>query len=150
MSDLSKFKIHLDIQLRFRDTDAMGHINNAAYLSYLELARMQYWETLSGSRDYSLVDFILVRAEIDYRSAAKLGDFVRVYIRVNRLGRSSWDFEYKVLDQSSGRLIAEAKTVQCSFDYAKSKVKRLDPAMRRKIAEFEDIPAGGEPAVKAA
>lgn len=145
MSELGDFKMHLDIQLRFRDTDAMGHVNNAAYLTYLELARMHYWETLSGSRDFSAVDFILVRAEIDYRAAARLGDFIRVYIRASRLGGSSWDFEYKVVDQASGKLFAEAKTVQCSYDYAKGKVKRLDPAMRRKMAEFDNVRAG-EPA----
>lgn len=136
---LSDYKVRLDLQLRFRDTDAMGHVNNAVYLSYLELARMKYWETLLAARDYSAVDFILARVEIDYRSPAKLGTELEVGIRAANFKGSSWDFEYRVVEKESGRLVAEARTVQCFYDYAKGRVKRMDPEVRRRLAEFEGL-----------
>ena len=75
-SDIASYKVHVDIQVRFRDTDAMRHVNNAVYLSYLELARMQYWKSLTGLKGYSLVEFIIARVQIDYRSPVKMGYFV--------------------------------------------------------------------------
>lgn len=139
---LSDYKVRLDLQLRFRDTDAMGHVNNAVYLSYLELARMKYWETLVGARDYSAVDFILARVEIDYRSPAKLGTKLEVGIRAANLKGSSWDFEYRIFEKGSGRLVVEARTVQCFYDYSSGKVRRMDPEVRRKLSEFEGLKEG--------
>ena len=46
---------------RFRDTDAMGHINNAVYITYLEVGRQEYWKALENLTDYRRVPFILKR-----------------------------------------------------------------------------------------
>ena len=135
------FKTFIDVQVRFRDTDAMAHVNNAVYLSYLELARMRYWTELTGSRDYRGVDFILARAEIDYRSPVTVDEEVRVWVRVCELRRSSFLFEYRLEEKGSGRLVAQAKTVQACYDYAARKVKRLDDPVRRAIAAREGLPA---------
>ena len=131
------YKLHIDVQVRFRDTDAMGHVNNAVYLSYLELARMRYWRELTGLKDFSKIDMILARVEIDYRSPAKVDTDLRVWIRVPEVMRSSFLFDYRLEDLADGRLIAEAKSVQCLFDYALHKVKRMDPSLRDRIVEFE-------------
>ncbi|MBI4057333.1 MAG: acyl-CoA thioesterase [Elusimicrobia bacterium] len=135
--DLSGYKIKLPIQVRFRDTDAMGHVNNAVFLSLLELARVEYWATVTGSRDYTSMQFILVRVEIDFRSPIKLGDDICVYIRTSKMGRSSWEFDYKIMDRHGDRLVAEAKTVQCCFDYQRNKVQRMTDEFRKKMEEFD-------------
>ncbi|MBI4052378.1 MAG: acyl-CoA thioesterase [Elusimicrobia bacterium] len=137
--DLSKYKVHLDVQVRFRDTDAMGHVNNAVYLSYLELVRMKYWEVLSGVKDFSRADFILVHVDIDYRSPVRVGEEIRIYVRASGLGRSSWEFEYKIVEQGTGRLVVEARSVQCCYDYEKNKVKRMEDSFKRKMAEFDEL-----------
>lgn len=135
------FKLKVPVQVRFRDTDAMGHVNNAVYLSYLEYARVKYWEQVLGTRDLADIDFILARAEIDFRSPVRLGEDVEVQIRTSELKRSSWTFEYRVVSKLDGRLVAEATTVQACYDYAKGRVKKLDDDRRRTIAEFENDPA---------
>lgn len=134
---MTPFNAHVDVQVRFRDTDAMGHVNNAVYLSYLELARMHYWSRLTGLRDYKKVDFILARAEIDYRSQGLVDEDLRVWIRVAEMRRSSFVFDYRVEARPSGRLVAEARTVQACFDYAAQKVKRLSDDFRRAVSAFE-------------
>jgi acyl-CoA thioester hydrolase len=138
---MSDFKLRVPIQIRFRDTDAMGHVNNAVFLTYLELARMKYWEQITGAKDYSRVDFILASAEIDFRSPLKLGEEVAVHTRVSALSRSSFAMEYRVVAGKAERLVAEASTVQACYDYEKGKVKRLEEDTRRAIAEFENDPA---------
>ena len=135
------FKLKVPLQVRFRDTDAMGHVNNAVYLSYLELARMKYWEMITGLKDFSKVDLILANLEIDYRSPLMLGEDAEVQARVSELGRAGFTMEYRIVAGKAGRLIAEAATGLACYDYEKGRVKRLSEEIRRAIAEFENDPA---------
>ena len=59
----------LQVEIPYRDVDAMGHLNNVAYLAYLEWARQKYWLAMRGSSNFWDIDFVVVRAEIDYRAA---------------------------------------------------------------------------------
>lgn len=133
------YKTTLDIQTRFRDTDAMGHINNAVYLSYLELARMEYMKEVLGVTDYNGVDFILARAEIDFKSQAKAGDALTVGARVTALGGASFTMDYRVVQKGTSRLVAVAKSVQVAYDYKGGKVKRVSSEFRRKVREHDGI-----------
>jgi acyl-CoA thioester hydrolase len=133
----SDFKLTVDIQVRFRDTDAMGHINNAVYLAYLELARMAYWVKISESHDYSKVNFILGRVQIEYKSPGKLGDSLVVGVRCPEIRGASFDFEYLVWEKSSLRLIAEARTTQVMYDYRQAKPMRLPQEYRGRMLAFE-------------
>ncbi len=54
-----EFTVVHEILPRFRDTDAMGHINNAVYVTYLEVARQAYWRQLDAHSDYRRVPFTL-------------------------------------------------------------------------------------------
>jgi len=75
---------------RFRDTDAMGHINNAVYVTYLEVARQEYWRSLSGALDYGRVPFILAHVTIDFRSEALVSDILLVGVRCEWVGSKSF------------------------------------------------------------
>ncbi len=114
------------VQVRWRDLDALGHVNNAVYLSYLELARLAYVSALlpPGAeldpntwlpRDFP---FILAHLEIHYRSPAVLTDRLQVAIHVSKVGRKSFVFEYAITDTVSGRLIADGHSTQVCYDYA--------------------------------
>ncbi|MBI3300401.1 MAG: acyl-CoA thioesterase [Elusimicrobia bacterium] len=131
------YKVSVDVQVRFRDTDAMGHVNNAVYLSYLELARLHYWRTVTGSRDIKAIDIIVARVEIDYRAAVMLDTELACWVRVSEWGRSSFTMEYRLEEKGAGRLMAQAKTVQACFDYAAGKVKRVPEEFRRKAEALE-------------
>ena len=132
------FKAFVDAQTRFRDTDAMGHVNNAVYLSFLELARMHYWIRHTGVTDHRRIGFILARVEIDYRSPAYAGEELRVWLRVTELRGSSFVFAYRVEEKASGRLVAEAVSVQAGYDYEAGRVRRLTEEFRGKVLAFEE------------
>lgn len=121
------------LEVRFRDCDAMGHVNNAVYLTYLEQARFNHWRAAGLARptipsapaaDARAADdvpgVIVARVEIDYRHAAKFGDVLRIDIGVAAIGRTSFTYEYEIHD-AAGVLIAAARTVIVRFDYAAGK-----------------------------
>ena len=135
MKDL--YTVTAEIQVRFRDTDAMGHVNNAVYLSYLELARIHYWRLLTKTRTRDSLAIILARSEVDYRYPATMEMDLLVHVRVSELKRSSFIMEYRVSQKGTGRLIAEARTVQACYDYAAGKVMRIPEVVRSGVLALE-------------
>jgi acyl-CoA thioester hydrolase len=133
------------MQIRFRDTDAMGHINNAVYVTFLEIARQEYWSQVMGIASYADCGLILARTEIDFRSPAFSGEPIEVAIRACRLGRSSFDFAYEIRHSTSGRLVAEALSVQVMYDYAAHCSRELSEAERSRMISFEGeiLPGSG-------
>ena len=141
------FPVAAPIEVRFRDLDGMGHVNNAVYLTYLEVARAHYWRALGESEWPRLRTYVVARAEIDYRSPAGLGDDLVCHLRVAGFGGRSFTMEYLLIDRCSGRTIAEARTVQAMFDYEAGASRPLDEQVKEAIRRFEgreipDRPAG--------
>jgi acyl-CoA thioester hydrolase len=118
--------VELPIQIRWRDLDALGHVNNAVYLSYFELARLAYVRALLGEaasidpRTLLPVEFQFILAEVTchYRSPATLGDQLTAAIWVTQVGRKSFIFEYRIKDEVTKRLVAEGCSTQVWYDYA--------------------------------
>ena len=91
------------IQVRFSDTDALGHVNHVAFAAHLETARV---EALAGLDALGVpLSTVVAHLEIDDRREIRLGQRVEVEMWVSAIGRSSWMYCYRVL-------AAEAQTVQ--------------------------------------
>ena len=127
------------MEVPYGDVDAMGHLNNVKYLAYLEWARQKYWLAMRGSKDFLDIDFVVARIEIDYRSSVEMGEVLDIEIHVTRTGSSSFDFTYRVTGPD-GRLVAEAKTTQVSFDWKSRRKTPLSEERRRQIEVFEKRP----------
>ncbi len=134
------FTIVQVIDPRFRDTDAMGHINNAAYITYLEVARQAYWRKFDGSANYRDVPFILARVECDFRSEALVNETLEVHIRCPWVGGKSFAFEYEIREQSAQRLVVAARTVQVCYDYVAKQSMLVPAALRAALERFEGRP----------
>src|SRR5262245_3295975 len=115
----------------------MGHINNAIYITYLEVARQEYWRKLIGKDDYRRVPFILERVECAFRSEALVSEVLDVAIRCAWIGNKSFSFVYEIREQASQRLVVEATTVQVCYDYAAKKSIPIPDALRRSVEAFE-------------
>ncbi len=92
--DLSKYKHRIEIFVRYDDLDTMRHVNNKVYLSYLEEARINYFEQSSGF-DKKTLDFkmVVARVDVSYRRPIEIGDKVELYTRCSRIGNKSVEFE---------------------------------------------------------
>lgn len=132
------FAVHCPVEVRFRDCDAMGHVNNAVYLTYLEIARFAYWKAAEIGRLQGDISYIIARVEIDFRASAVTGDVVDVALAVRAIGRTSFTMEYELRDQT-GRLLAQAKSVQVTYDYANQQSVPVPDAIRARISEFEGV-----------
>lgn len=126
------------LTVRFRDLDALNHVNNAVYLTYLEEARLAFSAEMGvdWARFHEL-GFVIARCEIDYRHPAVLGDTLRVELRVGDVGRSSFEFVYRMSRAGDGKLIAEARTTQVCFDFIHNRPARLPDTWRAALARHQ-------------
>jgi acyl-CoA thioester hydrolase len=119
--------------MRFGDTDALGHVNNASFAAYTELARLAFMRLLLGDTVRSL---ILARLSIDYRRQVTWGESLHVDSWVEKTGRSSMTLGQAVY--ADGTLAADVGSVVVYFDYANGKPLALTPAMRQQLAPYSN------------
>lgn len=122
----------VELPVRFRDLDPMGHVNNAVYATYLEHARARYFRDVVGEALHR-ADTVLAHLAIDYLAPVDLDDdAVTVSMRIPELGESSIPMEYEV--QVGPTVVATAETVQVTYDRAAGGSKPIPEAWRTAIA----------------
>jgi acyl-CoA thioester hydrolase len=121
--------------VEFRDLDALGHANNAVYLSYVESARVAYMQEVLGPLELKELG-IVAEARIAFRASSFLGETLAVGMRVAEIGGKSFRFEFEI-HGGDGRLIADGSTVHVTFDHATRTSIRVPDDWRRKIDAYE-------------
>lgn len=132
-----RFRFSTQMEVRWRDLDALNHVNNAVYFTYLEQARVHYLRELGVVPGTPAgIGFILAEARCQFKSPLTLGERVTVYVRVSELRNSSFIFEYR-MEGEEQRLAAEARTTQVCYDYENKCPVPISDEWRKAIADFE-------------
>ena len=143
------FRYEHPIEVRFVDTDALGHVNNAVYLSYLEAARAGYYAAVTGipfgtGESAAERTFVIAEAHVVYRSPAYFGETMIVGCRFEWTGRSSFGLAYKVRAEASAlgpaRVVADGETVQVMFDLGRNRVMRVPADLLAMFEAYEGRP----------
>ncbi len=120
------------IATRYPDYDTKGHVNNAVFLTYFEVARARAWlEAVHGDPDFP---FILAEATVTYVSEAKIGEELEIEITTGEVRTKAWVWEYVIRAVAGGREVARGKTVQVMFDYGAGKTMEIPRAVREALA----------------
>lgn len=135
--DPARLRHQVLVPVRFRDMDAMGHVNHAVYFSYMEYARQEFWFQLMADRGVRAFNFIVLKAECLYRSPAEIGETVVVRSGITRMGGSSFTWEYRLTDHATGREIALASTELVMYDYDSGKPTRIPQELRDRLESFQ-------------
>jgi acyl-CoA thioester hydrolase len=134
------YRVVFEHEILFRDLDALGHVNNVAFIAFLEDARVQYWKTLRRELSAKRIDFILAEITCRYHSPAHFGETLVVGIRAADLGHKSFRFVYRMEDKATGRLVVEGSSVQVMYDYERGQSIPLDDPTRKAMAAMEGCP----------
>ncbi len=138
------FAHRVEIDVRFADTDAMGHVNNAIYLTYCEMARIRYWTDVTGEPiapgHEGAESLILAEARITYRAPVFHGERVTVETRATRIGSASFTLEHRLTacpPDGASRLVATSESVMVRYDYATERPAPLGASFVAAIEGFE-------------
>lgn len=121
--------VYVEIEIPWRDIDAAGHVNNAAYFSYMESARVKAFRDVFGWHDPEEIEVIVAEATCTFLRPVRMGEQIVVEIRPGRIGSTSFAFDYEIVD-ADDRTVAEGETVQVTYDYEKEQKKPIPDRIR--------------------
>jgi len=136
---ISDYKYKTPIPIRFSDIDAVGHVNNAIYLTYFEIARLNYWREIIN---WNLREngVIVGRSEVNYLKPITLDDEIVCYVRTTRIGNSSFDMMHLLarVTPHGEEICTTGKTVCISYDYSLNKSVSIPLKEREKMIAYDE------------
>jgi len=135
------FKFYVEETVKFHEVDRMDVCNNAVYFNYFEDARLEYSKMIVnkfnlGKHFDDFPFFIMAHNEIDYYTPARLDDKLKIYTRVNFIGKASFGFEHFVI-REDGELIAHGRGVVVHIDTETQKPEKMPDEVALAIEKFE-------------
>lgn len=137
MSDSIAYRHRLVV--RFRDCDAMGHVNHAVYFTYFEQSRLTWWRSLGGGSGFPGAATNIVHAECDYRAPAFVHDELEVRLKLKAIGRSSVTLGYELVNVATNVVLAEATTVNVTLDPETRRTIPVPDATRKRMTGAPDV-----------
>jgi len=125
-------------QVIFRDIDTFGHVNNAVYLTYFELARTSMWLTLTGGSSSKDVGFIVARTECDFRHQLEM-EPIEIRVRIGDIRTTSFDTLYEIWSDGGRQLAATGRVVVVLFDWDKNCKTPITDELRQKVRMFQKV-----------
>lgn len=127
----------VDISVRFKDIDQMGHVNNSVFLTYFEEARIIFIRDVLGIHSPEGYNFILAHSSCDYKKPIQLQNQIQINIWISSIGRTSFKFNYKITDKVNNTVVyAEGETVQVFYDYKTRGTVPIPASFREKVSAY--------------
>ena len=126
------------IEVRFRDLDVFGHVNNAVIFTFVETARLKYLidvDIRSPQANFQGIAFILAHINFDFLKPIFYQQQVEIGTRVTEIGRSSVRLEHQI--EADGEVVVTGHGVLVHYDYRADHSLPIPPDMRAKIEDFE-------------
>jgi acyl-CoA thioester hydrolase len=133
------FHYHHEVDVRFRDIDAMGHAHHSLPLVYVEEARAAWWRDVVGRTDLAGMDYVLAEVTVRYQRRIEFPGRLDVGLRVAHVGEKSFVMEFEIRNDA-GAVVASGRTVQVMYDYAARRSTQLPEELRARMIAF----GGGE------
>ena len=136
LDDINKYRFQHVIQVRYSDMDMLGHANNAIYLTYLELARVDYYKQVNR-QDWKTIAMVLAHAEMDFKVPVTPGVTPLVRMRTTRLGKSSMTIENMITDEAGEQLFFSASTVMVAVNPQTGRPVVIPENEKQKVIDYE-------------
>lgn len=138
-----EYKHKVEHSVRYDDLDTYHHVNNKVFLSYIEDARVQYFDGLVPELHSSqaTTGIVIARSEINYLHSIHYGDRVQVYTKCHRIGTKSLEFHSIIITQKKNTdiLCAESQSIMVSIDLATGKSIPHVPELCQAIKAYEGL-----------
>jgi len=135
MADFEVFSTHID--LRFRDVDAMGHVNNAVYFTYFEYGRLKFFYSEAQKDKFPGFAFILAHVSCDFIRPVTMDDTLELKLWVKEIGGKSFKFHYQLVDAADPAItFATGESVQVCFDYQKNRSIVVSEDLHKQLAAY--------------
>ncbi len=134
-----EFRFIHRLRVRWAEVDRQGIVFKGHYLTYFDVGITEYYRALGYPYPDGLAehgtDLYVRKAEVEYHASAEYDDEVDVCVRVERLGRSSFDFRVEIY--RADQLLVGGKVIYVNADPVARKSVPLPDFLRNAIKAFE-------------
>jgi acyl-CoA thioester hydrolase len=134
------FKFYAPLKVRFNETDLQGHVNFGQYYFYFDVGVEAYLEAIGYSYLDLLADntdFVYAESHCVYKASARWPEILHVHTRIAHIGQRSLRFEFEVLAQADGRLVASGYIAAVTVDRASFKPQPVPEGLREAVTAYE-------------
>lgn len=139
----NRFKTKTQVTVRFSDTDAMGHMNNSRFFSFMEEGRVAYFKALMQAENiqdaFKVFPFILAEIKCAFRAPVYCNDMIEVSLGITKVGTKSFVIEYELHETKSGKLVATGDSVLVMYDYKTGQSMIIPNEFRKRVEAFESM-----------
>jgi len=132
-----EFRHRTRVEVRFRDLDVFGHVNNAVTTSYVEHGRIRYLRDVLGFSPVGEMPMILAMIQVDYLIPIYFGESVDVASRVDWIGTTSLAMSHRLTAGDDAHEVARATSVLVAYDYTESKPMPVPLEWRSTLTAYE-------------
>jgi acyl-CoA thioester hydrolase len=133
----TEFRHRTRVEVRFRDLDAFGHVNNAVTTSYVEHGRISYLRDVLEIDPVSRFPLIMATLRVDYLTPIFFGQVIEVGTRVDWIGRTSLAMSHQLTAAGDGHDVARATTLLVAYDYEAARPRPIREDWRGAFARYE-------------
>ena len=134
------FKFYAPLKVRFNETDLQGHVNFGQYYFYFDVGVEAYLEAIGYNYQQLLADntdFVYAESHCVYKSSAKWPEILHIHTRISHIGQRSLRFEFEVLAQADGRLVASGYIAAVTVDRTSFKPQPVPEGLREAVTAYE-------------
>ena len=138
--DLTQFNFHFSLQMRWNDLDALGHVNNALFITYFETARGRYMMEACPGWDWTKHMFLIANVHASFHKELLLtARNPSVYVRTSKVGNKSFELSYVIVSEGKdGKLVhASGQTTQVMFDMQTKRTIQIPDWIREQLGAYE-------------
>lgn len=132
---MEKYPVELELRIDWSELDLFGHVNNVAFLKYVQAARVNYWERIGLYRDFlqTKIGPMLAGTTCRFKKPLFYPGTIIIKSRMDFIKNTSFSIHHLILD-SAGEVAAEAEDVMVMYDFNKNE-KVTFPSYLREMAE---------------
>lgn len=130
------FKLSALTRVGFSDTDAQGIVYYGRYLPYFDHARTEYHRHL-GRPEIEGRDFVMRASSVEYHAPARFDDLLEIFVRIQRIGRTSATYDHAAYRMDDDRLMVTATQTLVLVDLETRRPAPIPDAARAPVQAFE-------------
>lgn len=135
---VAEFRLRTDLQVRFNDFDALGHVNNSTYFQYMDVGKVDYISRVLGdSFDLHHETLVIVNVNCQFCQTTLFGEPLEVLSRIDAISEHTVTFEQCVINSDTEEVKAFARTVMVGYSIEKEEKIRIPDNWRKLISAHE-------------
>ena len=142
MSLRNKKSFSYNFRIRYSEVDAQKIVYNSHYLTFLDVSIFEFFDAIGFNQEEYIKEtnneFHTVRAVVEYKAPATLGDTIEVLTRIKKIGNSSITFQQEIYLHESDKLLATGEIVWVNTNQEEMVPTNVPDYLRQLLKDYQD------------